>query len=204
MFYSKELSREQNIKHSTERCSGAANDAPNVLFSTNSCVSVYNRLLTLITGCQFGPDSLALDVTCVFNQTEIFCIFVQSHNISVYTVSIWWLVQRWHITNCFIAFILKWEFIIIKASSLFQPNTTDLIRVLMGMIRKRTETRTYGSQQLQYITIWLCCYFYQSHSLSYLKREEKKFSKNLKNFKTLNLPKALENKVCEGLTYYNG
>lgn len=86
MFYSKELSREQNIKHSTARCSGAANDARNVLFSTNSCVSVYNRLLTLITGCQFGPDSLALDVTCVFNQTEIFCIFVQSLNISVYTV----------------------------------------------------------------------------------------------------------------------
>lgn len=139
MFYSKEFSREQNIKHSTERCSGAANDARNVLFSTDSCVSVYNRLLTLITGCQFGPDSLALVVTCVFNQTEIFCIVVQSHNISVYTASIW-SVQRWHITNCFITFILKWEFIIIRGSSLFQPNTTDLIRVLMGMIRKKTTT----------------------------------------------------------------
>lgn len=137
MFYSKELSSEQNIKDSTERCSGAANDAPNVLFSTNSCVSVYNRLLTLITGCQFGPDSLALDVTCVFNQTEIFCFFVQSHNISVYTVSIW-SVWRWHITNCFITFILKWELIIIRGSSLFQSNTTDFIRVLMGMIRKNT------------------------------------------------------------------
>lgn len=79
MFCSKEFSREQHIKHSTEGCSEAANDARNVLFSTNSCVSVYNRLLTLITVCQFGPDSLALDVTCVFNKTEIFCIFVQLH-----------------------------------------------------------------------------------------------------------------------------